>query len=222
VEGIVRGCETAECILIGGETAELPDFYRHGEYDLAGFCVGMVEHDNIIDGKNVREGDVLLGLASSGIHSNGFSLVNRIIKSRKLDLEQIYNGFYEPLKHILLTETRIYAKSILSLLETGIQVPAMAHITGGGIEGNVIRVIPEGLGAVVRKSSIPQQNVFSFIQGTDVSEEEMYKVFNMGAGFVLILHSQDVNTAMKHLSDAGENPFIMGEVIKTDKGIIFP
>jgi phosphoribosylformylglycinamidine cyclo-ligase len=199
VAGIARGCELAGCALIGGETAEMPGMYPEGEYDLAGFCVGVVEKERIIDGRGVVPGDTLLGLASSGAHSNGYSLIRKIVERSTPPFD-------------LLTPTRIYVKPVLSLLER-VPVKAMAHITGGGLTGNVPRVLPAGTRAVIRKSSWPRPELFQWLQREGgVAEEEMHRVFNCGIGMVLVVAPQDALRAAEALRAAGETVYAIGSV----------
>ncbi|MBP7127520.1 phosphoribosylformylglycinamidine cyclo-ligase [Myxococcota bacterium] len=215
VSGIVEGCAQAECALVGGETAELPGFYAPGEYDLAGFCVGIVDAPRQVTGQACREGDVLIGLRSSGVHSNGFSLVRRVVELRGLSLDRIHGGFPQTLGEVLLTPTRIYWRAVKALLPH-VPVHAMAHITGGGLEGNLPRVIPEGLHPVVKRDAIPVLPIFSFLQGAGgeprISDEEMWRVFNMGVGYVIVVSPGDADRAMALLRDAGEDPFPMGHL----------
>jgi len=199
VAGIARGCELAGCALIGGETAEMPGMYPEGEYDLAGFCVGVVEKERIIDGRTIVPGDVLLGLASSGAHSNGYSLIRRIAERATPPFD-------------LLEPTRIYVKAILSLLER-VPVKAMAHITGGGLTGNVPRVLPPGTRAVIRKSAWPRPELFRWLQREGgVAEDEMHRVFNCGIGMVLVVAPQDAARASEALRASGETVFTIGGV----------
>lgn len=220
IEGIHNGCNQAGCDLVGGETAELPGFYEDGEYDLAGFAVGIVDEAHLLTGASCRAGDVLLGLPSTGVHSNGFSLVRRVIEVRGLDLNRVYEGFNSPLGEVLLTPTRIYVKPILELI-AHVEVHAMAHITGGGIEGNLPRVIPEGLIAVVRRSSIPVPPIFSFIQGSDIEDAEMWSVFNMGVGFIVVLPVDAVESGISVLSTQGIESFVIGRLESGPGGIVW-
>ncbi len=204
VAGIARGCELAGCALIGGETAEMPGMYADGEYDLAGFCVGVVEKERIIDGRSVAPGDVLLGLASSGAHSNGYSLIRKIIERASPPLAQLPFDLLEP--------TRIYVKAVRALLER-VPVKAMAHITGGGLTGNVPRVLPAGTKAVIRKSSWPRPELFQWLQREGgVAEDEMHRVFNCGIGMVLVVAAQDAARAAETLQAAGETVYGIGTV----------
>jgi len=201
VGGIARGCELAGCALIGGETAEMPGMYAEGEYDLAGFCVGVVEKDRIIDGRSIRAGDVLLGLASSGPHSNGFSLIRKIIEREKPDRIET-----------LLEPTRIYVKSVLKLLKQ-VPVKGLAHITGGGLVGNVPRVLPRKTRAVIRKAAWPRTGIFDWLQRAgNVAEDEMFRVFNCGIGMVVVVAAADARRAAARLRAAGETVYEIGAV----------
>ncbi len=213
VKGIARGCEIAGCALIGGETAEMPDFYPEGEYDLAGFVVGIVERKDYITGEEIRPGDVVLGLASSGIHSNGYSLARKLffeILGFKVDnyVEELKGKVYE----VLLTPTRIYVKSILNLLKE-VKVKGMAHITGGGIPGNLVRVLPKNVNAVVKNGSWEVPAIFRFIQEKgNVPEEEMFRTFNMGVGYAVVVSPEDADRAVSLLKESGEEVYRIGEV----------
>ncbi len=210
IAGIGRGCELAGAALIGGETAEMPGVYRDQDYDLAGFCVGAVERDRLIDGSRVRAGDLIIGLPSSGLHSNGYSLARSVIARCRSDLTAALEG--RALADILLAPTRIYVKSLLAL-HAAIDVHAMAHITGGGLPGNVPRVIPEGLRAVIDRSSWQWPAIFRWLQdGGEIAEEEMYRTFNCGVGMVVVVGEADVETALALLRDQGEEPFVIGRI----------
>jgi phosphoribosylformylglycinamidine cyclo-ligase len=201
IQGVARGCEAAGCALIGGETAEMPGMYPAGEYDLAGFCVGVVEKDRIIDGRAIRPGDVLLGLASSGPHSNGYSLIRRILERAGA-----------PEEFDFLAPTRIYVKPVLKLLES-VAVKGLAHITGGGLTGNVPRMLREGTKAVIRLSSWPRPAIFSWLQEKgSVAEDEMHRVFNCGIGMVLAVSAADVRAATQALSSLGETVYEIGAI----------
>lgn len=221
IKGIKNGCDIAGISLIGGETAQMPGIYAEDEYDIAGFSIGVVDKDDVIDGKNVQKGDILIGISSSGIHSNGFSLVNKVLFDiRGLDLFKIYSPFSQPLYEILLTPTKIYTNVILSLIKK-IKVKSMAHITGGGICGNLPRVIPDGFIAEVWKEKICIPDIFSFIRGNDIEEEEMWNVFNMGVGFIIVVDEKDVDCALKHFCENGEKSSVIGRIIKGEKrGVI--
>jgi len=213
IKGIAKGCEIAGCALIGGETAEMPDFYPEGEYDLAGFVVGIVEREKYITGEKIQPGDVVLGLASSGIHSNGYSLVRKLffeILGLKVDdyVEELGGKVYE----ILLTPTRIYVKSVLKLLDE-VEVKGIAHITGGGIPGNLVRILPENVDAVIDKSSWDILPIFTFIQSKgNVPEDEMFKTFNMGIGLCLVVSPEEVERAEAVLSECGEKVYRIGKI----------
>jgi phosphoribosylformylglycinamidine cyclo-ligase len=210
VKGIALGCELAGCALIGGETAEMPGMYPTGEYDLAGFCVGVVEKDRIIGGRDIRPGDRLLGLASSGAHSNGYSLIRTILDRARADLHAQFHG--RPLGDALLEPTRIYVKPVLKLLEA-MPVKGLAHITGGGIVGNVPRMLPEGVRAVVHGKSWPRPRLFAWLkeQG-DVAEDEMFRVFNCGIGLVVCVDAGDAARAADLLRGEGETVFEIGGI----------
>jgi phosphoribosylformylglycinamidine cyclo-ligase len=207
IRGIARGCELAGCALIGGETAEMPGMYPEGEYDLAGFCVGVVEQDRILDGKRIKPGDAILGLASSGPHSNGYSLIRKILETEKPDS---IAGLLEP--------TRIYVKPVLKLLQR-VPVKGLAHITGGGLTGNVPRILPKKTRAVIRKTSWPQPEVFGWLQRAgNVAEDEMHRVFNCGIGMVVVVAPGDARRAMQQLRASGETVYAIGTIEKGPGG----
>jgi phosphoribosylformylglycinamidine cyclo-ligase len=201
VKGIAQGCERAGCALIGGETAEMPGMYPEGEYDLAGFCVGVVERDRILDGKSIRPGDAILGLASSGPHSNGYSLIRKILeRERPKDVAK------------LLEPTRIYVKPVLELLRR-VPVKGLAHITGGGLTGNVPRILPRRTRAAIRKDAWPRPEVFQWLQRAGgVAEDEMHRVFNCGIGMVVVVAAADARKAMARLRAAGETVYEIGRI----------
>ncbi len=210
VKGIVRGCELAGCALIGGETAEMPGMYAEGEYDLAGFAVGVVEKSAIVDGRDIAAGDVLLGLAASGAHSNGYSLVRRIVERAKPDLHADFHG--RPLGDVLLEPTRIYVKSLLALLRE-VKVKGMAHITGGGLLENLPRILPESVKAAIVRASWPLPPLFQWLQREGgVADAEMHRVFNCGIGMVVVLDAKDADRAARSLAGAGETVFRIGRV----------
>jgi phosphoribosylformylglycinamidine cyclo-ligase len=201
IKGIARGCEFAGCALIGGETAEMPGMYPEGEYDLAGFCVGVVEKDGVIDGRSIRPGDAIIGLASSGPHSNGFSLIRRILEVAKPDFAVD-----------LLEPTRIYVKPLLALMKE-LPVKGLAHITGGGITGNLPRCLPAGVRAVIEKKSWLLPRLFEWLQREgNVAEDEMHRVFNCGIGMVVVVEEQDAARAMELLRIAGETVYRIGRI----------
>jgi len=214
VKGIARGCELAGCALIGGETAEMPGMYPEGEYDLAGFCVGVVERDGIIDGRTIAPGDVLLGLASSGAHSNGYSLVRKVLERAQPDLRADFGG--RALGEVLLEPTRIYARAVLALL-AALPVKGLAHITGGGMIGNVPRMLPAGTRAVIEAGAWPRPALFDWLQREGgVAETEMYRVFNCGIGMVIALSAGDAPRARELLAAAGETVFEIGRIERED------
>jgi len=218
ISGIARGCRSAGLALIGGETAEMPGMYRKGEYDLAGFCVGVVEKSRIIDGRAVREGDTILGLASSGIHSNGYSLVHAVRDRCQASLDDPFEN--TTLGDVLLTPTRIYVNAIRGLLEE-LDICAMAHITGGGLAGNVKRVMPHGLEAVMNENRWPQPAVFGWIrENGQIDAAEMLRTFNCGIGMVLIVHRADESKARTLLEAGGETVFDIGEVQVGTRGAV--
>jgi phosphoribosylformylglycinamidine cyclo-ligase len=205
VQGIARGCELAGCALIGGETAEMPGMYPEGEYDLAGFCVGVVERKRIISGKSIRPGDVLIGLASSGAHSNGYSLIRKIVERARPDAAML-DALMEP--------TRIYVKSVLKLI-AAVPVKGLAHITGGGLVGNVPRILPRGTRALIDASSWPRPTLFKWLQQQgNVAEEEMHRVFNCGIGMVAVVAAADAKRAAGKLRAMGETVYEIGTVGK--------
>jgi phosphoribosylformylglycinamidine cyclo-ligase len=220
VKGIATGCRDADCALIGGETAEMPDTYRKGDFDLAGFAVGVVEKDKIITGKRVRPGDVILGLRSSGLHSNGYTLARNIcFKRARLKMRSVLDGLDgTTVGEALLTPTRIYVQPIMRLLskyKVKRVVHAMAHITGGGLVGNVPRVLPRNCNAVIHKSSWPRPKIFPFLQNAGpVEEAEMFRVFNMGIGFVLIVAEDFAEAIARRLIKWGEKVNRIGRITR--------
>jgi phosphoribosylformylglycinamidine cyclo-ligase len=199
IKGIARGCELAGCALIGGETAEMPGMYPEGEYDLAGFCVGVVEEDRVLDGRAIRPGDAILGLASSGAHSNGYSLIRRIV------------GRVSP-PFDLLEPTRLYVKPVLKLLES-VPVKGLAHITGGGITGNVPRILPRGVHARIRRDAWPRPALFQWLQREgNVAEDEMLRVFNCGIGMIVVVDAAHAAQAARTLREAGETVYEIGAI----------
>lgn len=210
IKGIARGCELAGCSLIGGETAEMPGMYPSGEYDLAGFCVGVVEKAAILDGRAIAPGDVLLGLASSGAHSNGYSLIRKILELEQPDLHADFGG--RPLAEVLLEPTHIYVKPVLALMQD-VTVKGLAHITGGGLVGNVPRILPPGTRAMIRKSAWARPALFEWLREKGgVAEDEMHRVFNCGIGMVVVVAAADAARASELLSAAGEKVFQIGNI----------
>jgi len=211
VSGVAAGCEQAGCALIGGETAEMPGFYAEHEYDIAGFAVGVVNRDRLVDGSKIRVGDVVLGLASSGLHSNGFSLARRIFAP--YSLSEVLPELEEPLGDVLLRPTRIYVNTVLPCLAEG-RILGMAHITGGGLTENIVRVLPPGLGLDIDTQAWEVPPVFRLMQRLGhVEWPEMYRTFNMGIGFVLIVHPEDEAVVRQSLQQLGEASFGIGRVI---------
>jgi phosphoribosylformylglycinamidine cyclo-ligase len=211
VKGIAAGCEQAGCALIGGETAEMPGMYPPGEYDLAGFAVGVVEKAAIITGADIRPGDAVLGLASSGIHSNGYSLVRKIIERSKPDLNAAFDGG-RTLAECIMAPTRIYVKPMLSLMQT-LAVKGMAHITGGGLLENVPRVLPENTVAALDGAAWQAPKIFDWLKAEgNVKTQEMYRTFNCGIGMVVVVDANDAAAALEHLKAAGETAWLIGNI----------
>jgi phosphoribosylformylglycinamidine cyclo-ligase len=218
IAGIVEGCVQAGCALVGGETAEMPGMYHGGDYDLAGFCVGIVEKDAIIDGSATRAGDVVLGLPSSGPHSNGFSLIRKILAVAGSDLETRVDG--ASLIDRLMTPTRIYVKPLLRLFGE-LEVHGLAHITGGGLIENIPRVLPEGFEVVLQRNSWRREAVFEWLQREgQVTDAEMHRVFNCGIGMTVHLAARDAERAISTLRDAGQEALIIGEVRAGTRGVV--
>jgi phosphoribosylformylglycinamidine cyclo-ligase len=219
VKGVAAGCRQADCALIGGETAEMPDTYAEGDLDMAGFAVGVVERKKIITGRDIRRGDVILGLGSSGLHSNGYALVRNIcFKQANLKMTDVLDQLDGAvLGDVLLEPTRIYVRSVIKLLsqyKVKHVVHGMAHITGSGLPGNIPRILPKDCNAVIRKSSWPVPKIFSFLQERGpVEEEEMFRVFNMGIGFVLIVAEDFADAIMTKLRRSGETVYKIGRIV---------
>ena len=219
VKGITEGCKQAECALIGGETAEMPGMYREGEYDLAGFSVGVVEREKLVDGSKTEPGQVLIGLASSGVHSNGYSLIRKLIEMKNYSYNDFIPNFNKTLGEELLTPTKIYVKSILELANQ-IDIKAIAHITGGGIPGNLIRVLNKNVKAVIEEGSWEVLPVFKWIQKEgNIPKEEMYKTFNMGLGMIIAVDKQDEEKAIKILEENGERTYIVGRLESGERSV---
>jgi phosphoribosylformylglycinamidine cyclo-ligase len=220
VRGVAEGCRRAGCALIGGETAELPDLYAAGEYDLAGFAVGIVERARIVDGRAVKPGDVVLGLASSGLHSNGYSLARRIVfEVLGLRVDSVLPGCGRTVGEELLEPTRIYAAAVRALLAT-VEVTAMAHVTGGGLTGNVPRVLPDGCRARLHRGAWREPPIFAALREAGrVSEPEMLRTFNLGVGYVVIVRAADAERARQALQGAGESVTVIGEIVAGERGV---
>jgi len=216
VKGISDGCKMANCALIGGETAEMPGMYPNGEYDIAGFTTGVVEKENLIDGTRCKVGDVLLGIESSGVHSNGFSLVRKIVSDANLDLHKVYPNLSEKtLGDVLLTPTNIYVKEVLELIKT-LDVHGVAHITGGGFDENIPRILSEGQGIYVKEGSWPILPIFKFLEEKgNIDHREMFNIYNMGIGMVIALPEKDVAKAIEILAKYNRHAYQIGKI--TDK-----
>lgn len=212
VKGVSEGCRQSGAALIGGETAEMPGFYPEDEYDLAGFAVGIVDRKKIIDKKSVKDGDIIIALPSSGVHSNGFSLIRKIYGEKLLSDENLRNK--------LLTPTKIYVKPILSLIEN-VAVKGIAHITGGGFYENIPRALPDGLSAKISYEDVKKLPIFDEIMSEgEISRHDMFNTFNMGVGMIAIVSRDEVDKSLEILKDAGEDAYVLGEVIKSDEGVI--
>lgn len=220
VGGVAAGCKQSNAALIGGETAEMPGFYPVDEYDLAGFAVGVVDQKDLITGANLKAGDVLIGMASSGIHSNGYSLVRKVFNIKREALDVHYESLGSTLGEALLTPTKIYVKALSSLKNGGVTVKACSHITGGGFYENIPRMLPEGVHAVVRKNSYVVPPIFGMLsKDGDIAEEMMYNTYNMGIGMLIAVDPADVDKAVNLIKIAGETPYIVGEVKAGEKGV---
>jgi len=221
IKGITEGCKMAECALLGGETAEMPGFYPEGEYDLAGFAVGIVEKSKIIDGREIKEGDSVIGISSNGLHSNGFSLVRKVLlEEKQYKMEKKIAILKKSLGEELLKPTRIYVQPVLYLLEK-YRILGIAHITGGGIVENIPRILPKEVSVKIDRESWPTPSIFSLIQKEgEISDEEMYRTFNMGIGMVLIVPQNDASKVINELKMLRYDSYIIGKVIKGNKQII--
>ena len=220
VSGVAEGCKQSGAALIGGETAEHPGLMPEDEYDLAGFAVGVVDEKDIITGADVKAGDVLIGMASSGVHSNGFSLVRKIFEMTKESLDTYYDELGKTLGEALLAPTRIYVKALRSVKEAGVRIKACSHITGGGFYENVPRMLPEGKQAVIRKDSYEVPSIFKLMaKKGQVEEKMMYNTYNMGLGMVLAVDPADVDKTMEAIKAAGETPYVVGEIKDGEKGV---
>lgn len=220
VSGVAEGCKQSGAALIGGETAEMPGFYPIDEYDLAGFAVGVVDEKDLITGKNIRPGDKLIGIASSGIHSNGFSLVRKVFKMTEESLAVSYDSLGMTLGEALIVPTKIYVKALRAVKESGATIKGCSHITGGGFYENIPRMLPEHVRAVVQKNSYEVPPIFKMLSvDGDIKEEMMYNTFNMGIGMVLAVDTNDTERTMEALKKAGEQPYLIGEVQEGTKGV---
>lgn len=222
VSGIAAGCQEAGCALLGGETAEMPGFYSPGEYDLAGFAIGMVSKAELVDGSTIRKGDIIIGLASSGLHSNGFSLARRVLlEDANLKLTDYQSAFELTLAEELLKPTVIYVKSVRSLLKS-CPVKGMAHVTGGGLVGNLPRILPAGTAGEIDTSAWPKQKIFAVIAELgSISDQEMYKVFNMGIGYVLIVQETESESVIRHFSGYNIQAYPLGRIVSGEREVLF-
>ena len=219
VKGVANACKESGCALLGGETAEMAGFYQEGDYDVAGFAVGIVDRKNLITGETISEGDVILGIPSTGIHSNGYSLVRQLAKENHWDLKKVYPDFDKSLGEVLLTPTRLYPKVVLPLL-SHIDIKGMVHITGGGFYENIPRILPEGTAVVIDGDSWPVLPIFPFLKKEgNIDAHEMYRTFNCGIGMLLILNQEDADKAMDILSEQGEKIYRIGYVTKGKKEV---
>lgn len=220
VSGVAEGCKQSGAALIGGETAEMPGFYPVDEYDLAGFAVGIVDEKDLITGANIQAGDTLIGIASSGVHSNGFSLVRKVFRMSEEYLNTYYDCLGCTLGETLITPTKIYVKSLRSVKEAGVTIKGCSHITGGGFYENIPRMLPQGMRAVVKKDSYPVLPIFRMLQvDGNISEEMMYNTYNMGIGMILAVDKNDTDKTMEAIKAAGETPYVIGSVESGEKGV---
>lgn len=220
VSGVAEGCLQSECALVGGETAEHPGLMPENDYDLAGFAVGVVDKKDIIDGSTIKSGDTLIGIASSGVHSNGFSLVRKVFEMTKESLDTYYDELGKTLGEALIEPTRIYVKALKNVKNAGVRIKGCSHITGGGFFENVPRMLPENVRAVIKKDSYPVPALFDLIQKNgNIEEHMMYNTFNMGLGMVIAVNPEDVETTMKAIEEAGDKCYVVGNIVEGDKGV---
>ena len=220
VSGVAEGCLQSECALVGGETAEHPGLMPEDDYDLAGFAVGVVDKKDIIDGSTIKAGDTLIGIASSGVHSNGFSLVRKVFEMTKESLDAYYDELGKTLGEALIEQTRIYVKALKNVKNAGVRIKGWSHITGGGFFENVPRMLPENVRAVIKKDSYPVPALFDLIQKNgNIEEHMMYNTFNMGLGMVIAVNPKDVDATMKAIEDAGDKCNVVGNIVEGDKGV---
>jgi len=221
VSGVAEGCKQAGAALIGGETAEMPGFYPEDEYDLAGFAVGVVDEKNLITGTSIKAGDVLIGIASSGVHSNGFSLVRKVFDVTKENLNVYYEELGKTLGECLIVPTKIYVKALKSVKESGVTIKGCSHITGGGFYENIPRMLPDGICAEVEKNSYEVPAIFKLMEAKgEIAEEIMYNTFNMGIGMVLAVDPADQDKTMEAIKAAGETPYVIGGTKAGEKGVV--
>ena len=220
VSGVAEGCLQSECALVGGETAEHPGLMPEDDYDLAGFAVGVVDKKDIIDGSTIKAGDTLIGIASSGVHSNGFSLVRKVFEMTKESLDTYYDELGKTLGEALIEPTRIYVKALKNVKNAGVRIKGCSHITGGGFFENVPRMLPENVRAIIKKESYPVPALFGLIQKNgNIEEHMMYNTFNMGLGMVIAVNPEDVETTMKAIEEAGDKCYVVGNIVEGDKGV---
>lgn len=220
VKGVADGCIQSECALVGGETAEHPGLMPEDEYDLAGFSVGVCDRKDLIDGSTLKDGDVLIGMASTGVHSNGFSLVRKVFEMTKESLDTYYDELGETLGEALIRPTRIYVKALKSIKNAGVKVKACSHITGGGFYENVPRMLPEGFNAVIKKDSYKIPPIFTLMQKKgNIADQMMYNTFNMGLGMIIAVAKEDVDKAMDAIKKTGDTPYVVGEIKSGEKGV---
>ena len=220
VSGVAEGCLPSECALVGGETAEHPGLMPEDDYDLAGFAVGVVDKKDIIDGSTIKAGDTLIGIASSGVHSNGFSLVRKVFEMTKESLDTYYDELGKTLGEALIEPTRIYVKALKNVKNAGVRIKGCSHITGGGFFENVPRMLPENVRAIIKKESYPVPALFGLIQKNgNIEEHMMYNTFNMGLGMVIAVNPEDVETTMKAIEEAGDKCYVVGNIVEGDKGV---
>ncbi|RGF86404.1 phosphoribosylformylglycinamidine cyclo-ligase [Coprobacillus sp. TM10-10] len=220
VSGVAEGCLQSECALVGGETAEHPGLMPEDDYDLAGFAVGVVDKKDIIDGSTIKAGDTLIGIASSGVHSNGFSLVRKVFEMTKESLDTYYDELGKTLGEALIEPTRIYVKALKNVKNAGVRIKGCSHITGGGFFENVPRMLPENVRAIIKKDSYPVPALFDLIQKNgNIEEHMMYNTFNMGLGMVIAVNPKDVDATMKAIEEAGDKCYVVGNIVEGDKGV---
>lgn len=220
VKGVAAGCEQSNAALIGGETAEMPGFYPEDEYDLAGFAVGVVDEKDLITGRELKDGDVLVGMASSGVHSNGFSLVRKVFDMTKESLDTYYDELGKTLGEALIAPTKIYVKALRSVKEAGVRIKGCSHITGGGFYENVPRMLKDGVCAVIEKDSYPIPPIFTLMaKKGEIDEKMMYNTYNMGIGMVMAVDAADVEKTMEAVKAAGETPYVIGRIEAGDKDV---
>lgn len=220
VKGVAEGCKQANAALIGGETAEMPGFYPVDEYDLAGFAVGIVDQKQLITGADLKAGDTLIGIASSGVHSNGYSLVRKVFRMQRETLDTYYESLGATLGETLLTPTKIYVKTLKTLKSGNVTIKACSHITGGGFYENIPRMLPEGIHAMIKQNSYDIPPIFKMLQQDgDIDEQVMYNTYNMGLGMIIGVDSSEADLALKLIKEAGEKAYIVGEAVSGTKGV---